>query len=87
MKNTLIIALALIMLGCGKKAKEKIQTNNSEIKIDLLFEHDGCKIYRFTDGGHDVYWTDCRGKVETTYSRSTGKSAYTVRIQNETIAE
>jgi hypothetical protein len=32
MKNTLIIALALIMLGCGEKSKETIQTLNSNNK-------------------------------------------------------
>lgn len=87
MKNIIIIAFALTLFGCRENPIERIETSNSEIKVDLLFEHDGCKIYRFNDGGHDVYWSDCRGKMETSYVRSTGKSAYTVKVQNETIAE
>lgn len=29
--------------------------NNETYKISYLFEHDGVKVYRFTDRGNDVY--------------------------------
>ncbi len=46
------------------------QTLNPDIELELLFEHDGCKIYRFSDVGRSIYYTDCRGQTswETTYT-------------------
>lgn len=81
----LVAAPALLMCGCLKKGQQVEQTTNAEIKMELLFEKDGCKIYRFVDAGHAVYWTDCRGKVESVYSQSNGKSSHEERVQNQTI--
>ena len=39
--------------------------NNIDYKISYLFEHDGCKVYRFEDRSKYVYFTSCRG--ETSY--------------------
>ena len=39
--------------------------NNKDYKISYLFEHDGCKVYRFFDLGNAVYFTSCNG--ETSY--------------------
>lgn len=33
--------------------------NNTTYTIEYLFEHDGCKVYRFFDMGHYVYFTNC----------------------------
>ena len=35
--------------------------NNQDYKVDYLFEHDGCKVYRFWDGSYFVYFTNCNG--------------------------
>ena len=79
--------LAVVLLsGCLKEGQQTEQTTNGEFKVELLFEKDGCKIYRFTDGGHAVYWTNCRGKVESVYQQSSGKSSHEERVQNETVA-
>ena len=37
--------------------------NNRTYTVDYLFEHDGCKVYRFHDMGHWVYFTNCQGEV------------------------
>jgi len=37
--------------------------NNETYKVDYLFEHDGCKVYRFYDRGNYVYFTNCRGEA------------------------
>lgn len=81
------VLLAVVLTGCYKEAQQKEQTTNSEFNLELLFEKDGCKIYRFSDGGHAVYWTDCRGKVESVYTQSSGKSSHEVRVQNETVVK
>lgn len=52
--------------------------NNETYTIYYLFEHDGCKVYRFNDQGNDVYFTSCNGEV------SYKKDSITV-IKNTTI--
>ena len=83
----LIIIIAILLTGCMKDAQQKEGTSNGNFNVELLFEKDGCKVYRFFDGGHAIYWTDCRGKLETAYRQSNGKSSYEVRIQNETVTK
>lgn len=87
-KITLISVLSLsLFCSCLNDAQHKVETSNSNFEVEFLFEKDGCKIYRFMDGGHAVYWTDCRGKIETVYNQSSGKSSHEVRTQNETVTE
>ena len=51
-------------------------------QIEFLFEKDGCKMYRFKDGGRYIYWSNCDGRTEYSYYRSTGKSGYTAHEQS-----
>jgi hypothetical protein len=89
MKYLLIIAIVLFC-SCEKDAeKPSIATSNGAISISMLFEHEGCKVYRFYDNGNAIYYTDCRGKVEYEYktTTSTGKGQTTTtrtHVQNET---
>jgi len=76
-KSILVIAMFLLLTACNKEAQQEVQSSNSEIKLELLFEHDGCKVYRFVDGGRNVYWSDCRGNMSTSYYQSHGKSVTT----------
>jgi hypothetical protein len=80
-KILLIIAISTIM-ACNKEPQSVEQKGTFE--IEFLFEKDGCKVYRFVDAGHNVYFTDCRGKLESIYQQSSGKASSEVRIQNET---
>lgn len=87
-KITLISVISLALFcSCLNEAHNKVETTNSNFEVEFLFEKDGCKIYRFIDGGHAVYWTDCRGKVEDVHNESSGKSSHEVRTQNETVTE
>ena len=47
--------------------------------MELLFEQDGCKMYRFKDGTRYVYWVNQTGKVNSDYMQ--GKT----RVRMETI--
>lgn len=78
------ILTAILFTGCLNEGQERQKTSNQEIEVTLLFEKDGCKVYRFVDGGKSVYWTDCRGKVE--YASKKGyKGGSVTRTQNETV--
>lgn len=84
MKQLLLLLLGIILLAsCAKK--DSIRTEVSDfngVKIELLFEKEGCKMYRFRDGLTFVYWSDCRGKVEYEYTTRNGKSTTTHKVQS-----
>lgn len=70
MKKLFLIAGILLLVACKKQPVEIELKGNFE--VELLFEKDGCKVYRFYDGRY-VYYSDCRGKVEYEYRTSNGK--------------
>ena len=70
--------------------KEK-PVNNSTYQVEYLFEHEGCKVYRFMDMGHYIYFTNCEGDVTSIESdsaqstgsavnRSSSKSRHSIRL-------
>jgi len=56
--------------------------NNKTYHVDFLFEHDGCKVYRFHDYGNSVYFTNCNGDVTSIKSDSTEKRTINVIRNN-----
>ena len=86
MKRTNFIILSTVTLLSGiiclpscitEKPISKVSPdNNPRYKVEYLFEHDGCKVYRFKDEGHYVYFTNCQGDVSSVESDS-------VRIVNK----
>lgn len=84
MKNHIISALlaiaTLICIGCNKEAVST--ETKGEFKIEFLFEHEGCKVYRFNDGGHYIYYSDCRGQIHSEYTTRSGKRHHTQQVQS-----
>lgn len=62
-----IFAAVLLIGGCIPIAPVSTTQpkNNIGYDVDYLFEHDGCKVYRFSDRGNYVYFTNCRGETST----------------------
>jgi hypothetical protein len=85
-KFLLLGALALVISGCAP-ANEPLftsATDNPRINVEELFEHDGCKVYRFVDARAYVYFTNCNGSVQSSYTRNCGKNCtetVPVRVQ------
>lgn len=67
---------ALWLSGCAKDPMSTERTDNSNITVDLLFEKDGVKVYRFTDSGRSIYYTDARGSTQWSTTHSNGKNNY-----------
>jgi len=83
MRRTIILSLLAILLLGGYScsvpnplASTKAD-NNKSYEVEYLFEHDGCKVYRFMDKGHYVYFTNCKGDVTSIENDSTR-----VRVMN-----
>ncbi len=63
------LLLLVLTAGCITQhpiTKEPAE-NNSDYTVEYLFEHEGCKVYRFKDhssaGTYYVYYTNCNGDV------------------------
>ena len=80
-KFLLLFMFFLLLSSCKKEAQEVYTTTNSEIRVDFLFEVDGVKVYRFSDNGHLVYFTNRTGETEYSYTTSNGRSPQTHRVQ------
>lgn len=64
MKSILILIGVMFVLfgsGCNEKTSIPTSTSNPTYTVQLLFELDGCKVYRFDDAGHWIYYSTCRG--------------------------
>jgi hypothetical protein len=58
------LPLVLLLAACGPNLAERQEkTTNREYIVDLLFTHDGCSIYRFSDSGTAVYYVRCDDHV------------------------
>lgn len=71
-----------------KLTKEQIRKQEYEQRLKdyyvrFLFECNGVKVYRFHDGGEDVYFTDANGMTYYQYTTRTGKFSHqTHRVQS-----
>ena len=66
MKYFLLLLLPITVMSCAiieRPLREGKSDNNRTYEVDYLFEHDGCKVYRFLDKGHYVYFTNCNGET------------------------
>ena len=61
MKRISMSVVALLLTGCMGEAEQT--TKIRDFKVDRLFTHDGCTVYRFSDNGFFRYFTNCTGSV------------------------
>ena len=83
MRKYFAILFFLLFGGCVERNPAKETAYDGPVKIELLFEYEGCKMYRFRDGLRIVYWSDCRGTTEYSY-QSGGKTKTTHHVQQLT---
>lgn len=77
-----LIGLLAMLAGCTGDPQDVSPTSNDQYKVDLLFEHEGCRVYRFRDGNDRIYYAHCQHgivRTERNEYHSTGKSGYTER--------
>ncbi|NMA72576.1 MAG: DUF4884 domain-containing protein [Bacteroidales bacterium] len=76
-----IISITSCAFGTyGNPVSMNIPDNNKTYEIYYLFEHNGCKVYRFYDRGNYVYFTDCTGSVTSITNDSTQTRTNTIVI-------
>lgn len=65
MRHLLLFLSAVLLVSCVPQHpiyKEPAH-NNQDYKVEYLFEHEGCKVYRFWDQSYYVYFTNCNGEA------------------------
>jgi phosphoglycerate-specific signal transduction histidine kinase len=89
-KLCLIITLVALFSSCyfSSPVAYQVPDNNPTYNVDYLFEHDGCKVYRFYDRGNYVYFTNCRGDVTSVKNDSTAERVInSIRIIDDDLNE
>lgn len=71
MKLLIAVLAVAALAGCTKQA-ETSTAAGVEFRVDKLFTHEGCTVYRFEDGGRNRYFTNCSGS--TNWTESCGKN-------------
>lgn len=76
----IISVLSFTLIACSAEPQSTTKTANPEISVDFMFEHEGCRVFRFYDGGRSNYFVKCdNGKHQTIVARvqSYGKTTTT----------
>ena len=82
MKKILGLLLAGVLLtGCYKDPQSSTTEGNG-FQVEFLFEKDGIKVYRFSDGGRHHYFTTTGETINTQHA---GKSKYEENIDTKSI--
>ena len=59
----LLLVLAFSACAIQHPITREPAHNNQDYTVAYLFEHDGCKVYRFWDRDYYVYFTNCNGEA------------------------
>lgn len=72
-KLSVLIIVFITISSCAVQVpiSKTPPNNNKSYQVEYLFEHDGCKVYRFADDGHYVYFTNCKSDVTSIENDST----------------
>jgi hypothetical protein len=73
MKLLFILLTAVFLTACDQDPVAVSSSSNPKVPVSLLFEYDGCKVYRFYDGGYNHYYSKCENTTEAFTTISCGK--------------
>ncbi|MFP4489502.1 MAG: DUF4884 domain-containing protein [Bacteroidales bacterium] len=77
----MIIAFSFYSCFSQRPLSRERPDNNRTYRVEYLFEHDGCRVYRFRDKGNYVYFTNCGGDVTSMKNDSTQIKVMTIGRQ------
>jgi hypothetical protein len=79
----LLLLVAAMLVGCAKDPVASAVSDNPEITLEIMFRHEGCTVYRFSDNARYHYWADCRGTVSSERLEGCGRNC--ARVQSRSI--
>lgn len=77
----MLLFAAVMVTGCENDTSKPVESDNPSYNVKELFTVDGVTVYRFSDWGHYVYFTNGNGTVQSTYTGyvKTGKTGTPIR--------
>ena len=69
-----VLFFVLLLAACVKDPISRQVTDNANVQLSLLFSHEGCSIYRFSDAGELHYFADCRNSVSNVTHHGKGRT-------------
>ena len=83
-----VLGSVFLFFSCSIQSpiERKPASNNADYNVEYLFEHDGCKVYRFRDYGNNgeyIYFTNCNGNA-ISFTNDSTKTQITNTIQKST---
>lgn len=78
MKALLLVLVTIALLGCAKDGEAvdaQTAVGGADFSVVYLFEVDGVRVYRFSDGGRYHYFTtDGTSITDASYTTTVGKT-------------
>lgn len=65
---TTIVGCVIFLTACQKDA-ESLARVGHDFKVEKLFTHEGCTVYRFDDT-RTVYYTNCQGSTQSSCGKN-----------------
>jgi hypothetical protein len=66
-------AIVTMLAGCSGPAEQTTTPSNPEYRVERLFTHEGCTVYRFRDNGTKHYVTCDNRHTSTNWTELCGK--------------
>jgi hypothetical protein len=65
MRMVVVVATGCLWYACSFQQPVSVAPaqNNQDYQVEYLFEHDGCKVYRFYDRGYYIYFTNVKSDL------------------------
>lgn len=80
-----LAVLSLVLAGCRAEAAPgggDRPTSNPAVSVDVLFEVDGYRVYRFSDGGERHYFVTPQGTVASQHTEHCGKGCTRTEVES-----
>lgn len=74
-----VAAVCMVVAGCAGNPVGSSPTNNSGFDCEVLFDFDGCRVYRFRDAGRYIYFA--KGASDVRWNAQSGKATLPMEVQ------
>lgn len=85
MKRFVLIAMLVLATGCAKNAERTDTKGVGGFRVETLFTHDGCTVYRFEDMRTRYYAKCVNADATTMTTQPAGKSSFQENIPTSNV--
>lgn len=84
-RDWIVIGILMLVLtvGCYMEPIRQETPKAQQAGVSQIFEHQGCRVYRFWDGGYPRYYTKCACISKAEWVEKCGDSCFT-NLENQT---